>query len=273
MILSDTHLGPPGRGAGDAERLRPLWGGADQLILNGDIAEVHDHTHRALAARQIMKIESMCEQDGVVVTMLSGNHDPLLTDRRYLELNQGEVFVTHGDALHPAISPWTEHRAQLRRLHDDAEDRLEPGERLGRDSRLTIAQYAAHFKWDEFAVRPHVERTGWRRRLDQAVKVARVMWYWQTLPRRAASFAKTYCPGARFFVFGHIHRAGIWKMGGCILINTGAYDFPRNPHAVVIEDGHLSVYRVVVGDDDRFHLASRHKARYGLHRGASVEAA
>ena len=39
VILSDTHLSDGRRGAGSAEALRPLWQGADRLILNGDTAE------------------------------------------------------------------------------------------------------------------------------------------------------------------------------------------------------------------------------------------
>ena len=42
VILSDTHIGKPGRGAPSAESLRPLWQKASRLILNGDVAEIHD---------------------------------------------------------------------------------------------------------------------------------------------------------------------------------------------------------------------------------------
>lgn len=271
VILSDTHLGPPGRGAVDAANLRPLWRGADELILNGDIAELQDVAHRAAAARQVMKIQALCEIDGVTLTMLPGNHDPMLSDRRHLDLCGGEVFVTHGDALHPAISPWTEERRSLRRLHDDAAARL--GVAPDRDAKLSIAQFASHLKWEEMARQDEAEPSALRRKWGHAMKIARVLWYWHTLPRAASDFARKYCPHARFFVFGHIHRAGVWKLGGRILINTGSYDFPRNPQAVVIEAGQLRVYKAQRRDDGTYHLAATPHAHFPLHGEMQARAA
>ena len=126
MILSDTHLANPGRGAGSAKALRPLWEGASEVILNGDVAEIADEMLRGLAARQVLELQEMAEDDGVKLTFISGNHDPLLTDRRYLRLASREVFVTHGDILHPAISPWTDHAKHLQALHAAAVLSLAP---------------------------------------------------------------------------------------------------------------------------------------------------
>jgi predicted phosphodiesterase len=295
VILSDTHLGRPGCRARSAEALRPLWQGFDRLIINGDVAELADDALRVQAARHVMRIQQACEDDGVELTLLPGNHDPMISDTRYVELCGGEVFVTHGDALHPAISPWTSHRNQLRRFHDLT--RTAPGSDpapapgsfatsppLSRgggysrrehdpmlDATLAAAQYASHFTWDDRHWHPRAEPAGlsrWlpppvRARAEYAVKVARVLWYWHTLPRRAARFAARYAPDARFFVFGHIHRAGVWRRGGQVIINTGSYDFPSRPHAVVIADGNLEVRRIVP-DGDAFAYDSRRRARFTL---------
>ena len=258
VILSDTHLGKPTGGAVSAEALRPLWAGADRLVINGDIAEVNDATLRADAAREVLRIERMCEADGVELTLISGNHDPLITDRRCLELFGGEVYLTHGDALHPSISPWTGHRDRLRFLNKRTHDALRPCERESTDGHLAAAQYASHFTWDEMA-RHHEEPPGSfpRRVIGLAVKTGRVFWYWYTLPRAASKFAKRYAPDSRFFIFGHIHRAGVWRFGRRVVINTGAYGFPFRPHAVVIESGKLSVWPIVYHPDEK---------RYGLGR-------
>jgi len=244
VILSDTHLSGNGQGAGSADALRPLWQDADELIFNGDLAELSDPKWRVHAARQVMRLQDLCEEDGVRLTMLSGNHDPLLTDRRFLRLCHGEVFLTHGDMLHPAISPWTSHARQLRDLHDDALKQLELVDRAQLDQQAMAAAHASNLKWDHLAEHRPPERGFVMNKLDHARKVAKVLWFWHQLPKLAAQFAQRYAPDARFFIFGHIHRAGIWHFGHQTIINTGSYHCPRNPHAVVIQDQTLAVHRV-----------------------------
>lgn len=244
VILSDTHLSGNGQGAGRADALRPLWQGVDELIINGDLAELSDPKWRVDAARQVMRLQDLCEEDGVRLTLLSGNHDPLITDRRFLRLCHGEVFVTHGDMLHPAISPWTSYARQLRDLHQNALQQLELTDRAQLDQQAMAAAHASNLKWDHLSEHAPPRRGPLYKRVDQARKVAKVLWFWQRLPKLAARFAQRYAPDARFFVFGHIHRAGIWSFGHQTIINTGAYHCPRNPHAVIIEDRTLAVHRV-----------------------------
>lgn len=244
VILSDTHLAGHGQGAGCADALRPLWQGANELIINGDLAELSDPKWRVDAARQVLRLQELCEDDGVRLTLLSGNHDPLLTDRRFLRLCHGEIFVTHGDMLHPAISPWTSHARQLRELHQNALEQLELIDRAQLDNQALAAAHASNLKWDHLAEHAPTNQNALARHVDKARKIAKVLWFWQRLPKLAANFAQRYAPDARFFIFGHIHRAGIWQFGSQTIINTGAYHCPRNPHAVVIEDRTLAVHRV-----------------------------
>ena len=263
VILSDMHLGRPGCGARCAEALRPLWAGASELVINGDLAEINDATHRVESARQVMKLIDICEADRVHLCLLSGNHDPFLSDRRYLRLFGGEVFVTHGDILHPAISPWTEHARRLKQLHENALASLEPDAQQEFAARMGAAQFASQIKWDEFVNQPEPTYSWLRRKSNMAMKVARVLWYWRTLPRRAGDFAQRYTPQSRFFIFGHIHRAGIWPINGRIIINTGAYEFPSKPRGVVIEHGYLTVWPIVL-KDDVFNFGPRPIGRYPL---------
>ncbi|MEM1446999.1 MAG: metallophosphoesterase [Planctomycetota bacterium] len=296
VILSDTHLANPGRGAGSAKALRPLWEGASEVILNGDVAEIADEKLRGLAARQVLELQELAEDDGVKLTFISGNHDPLLTDRRYLRLASREVFVTHGDILHPAISPWTDHAKHLQALHADAVLSLDPDKARDIDHQLAACQHASVVQWDHFVTQPNegleknavrrgLERFGLGQRIErrssQGVKIAKALYYWHTIPKRAMGFARRFAPESRFFIFGHIHRAGIWHdpnaltvgkdvivpEGGRYIINTGAYQTPRNPRAVVIEDQQLSVWPVRFNlDGHRF--ADQPLAEYALNHSA-----
>lgn len=244
VILSDTHLAGNGQGAGSADALRPLWQGADELILNGDTAELSHPTQRAGAAREVMRIQDLCEEDGVRLTFLSGNHDPLITDRRFLRLCSGEVFLTHGDMLHPAISPWTSYAKQLKELHQDALSHLDLMDRAQLDHQAMAAAHASHMKWEHIAEHEPPKLGPIAKKIDIAGKVTRVLWFWHRLPKLAARFAQRYAPEARFFIFGHIHRAGVWHFGEQTIINTGSYHCPRRPHAIVIDDQQLAMHRV-----------------------------
>jgi UDP-2,3-diacylglucosamine pyrophosphatase LpxH len=245
VIISDTHLACGRRGAGAAPLLRALWQGADELIVNGDVAELSDARWRAHAARQVLELTDLCEQDGVKLTFLSGNHDPLITDRRYLRLHHGEVFLTHGDMLHPAISPWVSDAHKLRLLHADAIASLQARQRgCSIDEQAQAVQHVANQKWDQLAVQDPAPRGRARKSLAHAVKCARVLWFWHRLPRLASEFAEQFAPECRYFVFGHFHRAGVWHLGGRTIINTGSYHAPCRPHAVVIQDQSLALHRV-----------------------------
>jgi len=259
-------MGRPNHGVADPAMLRRLWQGADELILNGDSAEVHDRHYRGSAARMMLRLQDLCENDDVHLAVLSGNHDPLITDRRYLRLHGGEVFVCHGDMLHPAISPWTDHARRLAELHHEAKASLDPDAAGSLDGQLDISQHASYRNWDHIgADHPGPRPRHWpgRSHVLKAIKIAKVAWYWQTLPQRAIRFARQYVPESRFFIFGHIHRAGVWHDGDRRLINTGAYASPARPRAVVIEDGVLRIHRVHLRDKT-YSMAERPLAAFPL---------
>ena len=271
VIISDTHLAGDGRGARSAQALRPLWQGADELIINGDFAELSDPRCRGAAARQVLELTDLCEEDGVRLTFLSGNHDPLITDRRYLRLAGGEVFLTHGDMLHPAISPWVSDAHKLRMLHHDALASLDPRQRGGLDDQAMIVQHVSGQKWDHIAQGHAPKRGRLRKSAGHAAKCARVLWFWHRLPKLAAQFADRYAPEARYFVFGHFHRAGVWHIGGRTIINTGSFHAPKNPHAVVIEGERLALHRIRFDPAGHTLVATPRKV-FALNQTASAEA-
>jgi UDP-2,3-diacylglucosamine pyrophosphatase LpxH len=269
LIISDTHLGRPD-GARSADALRPLWLGCRRLIVNGDVAEVHHPRHWAAASRQVLRLQDLCEADGVALTLLSGNHDPFLSDIRHLHLAGGRVFVTHGDVFHPALEPWSPDAGRLRRAVEEALAMLDPAERTGLEARLAAAQHASHLRWLE--MRERAPRSALLGMLLRPWLIVPVLHHWRVFPRVAAAFAARHAPEATHVILGHTHRPGIHPIGGRVVINTGCFGFPPRPRAVSLEGDMLHVWRV----RRRAGLYRRDAtplASYDLGRGAGAERA
>jgi len=244
LIISDTHLGRQGKSQVTAQSLRPLWQGFDRVVFNGDIAEVQMPHLRANAAREVQHIIEYTEADGVELVVISGNHDAFISDIRHLKLLGGQVLITHGDVLHPAIAPWTHTAARMKATTDAAMAASMPEEEACIDYRLTLAQHVAH---TEFLHSHNVDRedeSGLKDLLLRPWRFGIILKYWWQVPRLAADFAKQCSPEAKIVVFGHSHRQGVWKRQGRTVINTGSFGFPGRPRAVVIEGQTLSVHNI-----------------------------
>lgn len=260
IVISDTHLGRPEGSAGSPEALRPLWRDADELVVAGDLAELSDARYRVTAARAVCRMQDLCDADGVRLTFISGNHDALLTDVRQVERSNGAVYVTHGDVFHPAISPWSSHAEELAAWNRKALLMLSHRERRSALGRLAAAQFAAMRRaglpdpaGPRRVVEPETKAWLGNRGIDltpeivqQVRRAAVAMWCWNSLPKRAASFMAEHAPTARCLVFGHMHRAGTWRLGDRLIVNTGSYGFPGKPRAVrIVEGERLEVWPVI----------------------------
>ncbi|MEM9882320.1 MAG: metallophosphoesterase [Planctomycetota bacterium] len=277
VILSDTHLGAPGRGAGSVAALRPLWAGADRVVFNGDTAETRGRRHATEAERRIDELRRLTAEDGVELTLIAGNHDPFVGEHDWLELCGGAVVLTHGDVLHEAIAPWSEEAPQLARLRNSILDGLTGDARTRAeadlDEKLAAAKRASARQWrrDRFDGYRRSRQSPVGRWWQKARRLGSVLHYWTVMPRRAVRFARDHHPACRFFVFGHIHRPGVWIDRGArpdggdrVVLNTGSFFLPRRPRAVVIEDGEL-IFRKVRFDKKQGHrLADRPSRRFPI---------
>lgn len=247
VILSDLHLGARRGTAGAAADLAPLLDRAATLVINGDLAEVHHPRHRAAAARETLALFDLCDARNIELRLLSGNHDPFLSDHRFLLLRDGQVLITHGDAFHPAIAPWSPAAPRMRRTHDAAMARLSPAERGDLETRLTISQHAAYAEWSA-SEDPGSGVDGGRPLLALLRRpwlALHVLAAWHRNPRLAAAFADRFAPQARFVIVGHTHRPHCAQVGGRWIINTGAFAFPGRPFAAVLDDTALRFVRLV----------------------------
>lgn len=242
LILSDTHLGRPRRAT--AQSLQPLWQGVDELVINGDVAEVQLPWLRSAAVREVDRLQDLTRRDGVRLTLLSGNHDAYLTDRRHLELAGGQVLIMHGDALDPAVTPWTRSAKAMRQLTERELAKVDPQERDTLPARLSISQHVGHAEFLEDHVLSRKNQSNFWRALTHPWEVPPVFMYWRREPALAERFMQTYAPKARVMILGHSHHAGVWQRGERTIINTGGFMFPARPWCVMIRDNELTVHRV-----------------------------
>jgi predicted phosphodiesterase len=245
VIISDLHLGRPRGAAIGADALRPVWAGASGLVVNGDTAEIHHPRHRAAAARETLRLADFCAADGVDLTLLSGNHDPYLTDRRHLLLADGRVFVTHGDVLHPAVSPWSPASPRVRAANRVALAALGAAGREDLEARLSASQYASFAEWaDVAALERDASHSSFLGMFLRPWAILKVLHYWHVVPRLAAEFMKQHVPAATFGIIGHTHHPGTWRVDGRVIINTGSFGFPGKPYAVVLEGDVLEIVAI-----------------------------
>jgi len=241
--------------------VRPLWQGFDRLILNGDVAEVHHPDHRVQAAREAIRLLDFCERDGIAVTILSGNHDPFISDHRHLELSGGQVFVTHGDVFHPAVAPWSPNAARMRRAHREALASIAPESTSALEARLSASQLASNVEWEELA--HQAGHSTIRSMLVRPWAIVQVLAYWWRFPGIVAEFANEHDIPARYILTGHTHRAGVWGVRDRVVINTGAYGFPGRPLGVVVRPEALEV-RAIERAAGRYRLREAPDVTYPL---------
>ena len=240
IVLSDLHLGRPG-GAGGAAAFEALVGDCDRLIVNGDSAELHHEAFRADAERELDRFRDLCVTRGVRVDLIAGNHDPFVSDLRSLELADGAVYITHGDALHPAIAPWSPYAASMRRAFEAAL-RATPPDMPEDAARFAAAREAALAEWTTMGAGAHVSTLA-----NMAIRphrALRAVAFWAIYPRLVGRWAARFAPRAGTVIVGHSHRAFVRTGGPRALVNTGAYGFPGRPLAVVLEDGIVRVHAI-----------------------------
>ncbi len=246
LIISDTHLGHPQPSSLCADQLAPLLEDITDLVVNGDAAELQYRHMRVRAAREVERLETLCEDAGVQLTLVSGNHDAFVTDIRYLSLAGGQVFVTHGDAFHPGVAPWSAGAPAMIADFKVARASLKPQDLYDLDTHLGIMQHVSHRDFIRQHEKGCIEKTNLR-------SGPRVLWnvvrYWRQVPDLAAQFVERFTPDARVVVFGHSHHQGVWRRRGRLIINTGSYAFPGKPWAVRVDGPSLTVHRVVRGRD------------------------
>ncbi|HEX5790954.1 MAG TPA: hypothetical protein VFY13_07355 [Luteolibacter sp.] len=237
-ILSDLHLGHKVSRIGRVQSLRPLIAGAGTMIFNGDTWQELAEPWRVRSAEMLEELKALCVQEGAEAVFLSGNHDPGWPGRGWVELAQGRIVVTHGDALLFASSPWKreimlapQRIAELWDQHPAAATQVEERLRIARE-------IARELHATEFPQGRHLLQRAW----DAVVPPRRALHMleaWGSQAQRGAEFCERYFPRAEVMVIGHFHWPGSWRVGRRRVINTGTFVSPNRARWVEWNRGWL----------------------------------
>jgi len=261
IVLSDLHLGRPG-GTAQSHRFAGLVARFQRVIVNGDVAELHHGRFRSAAEHELERLRHFCESAGARLELVAGNHDPFVSATRALTLHDGAVYITHGDALHPAIAPWSPFAAAMRQAYMTALA-SSAAARDDHESRLAAAREASIAEWRAVGDGAHISTIA-----SMAARPHRalaVLSYWRSYPSLVHDWAARFAPNAGTVLVGHSHRAFVREFSGVRIVNTGSYSFPGRPLAVVLEAGEARIHRVEM-EKRLFELSAQPIASWRLTR-------
>ena len=252
-IVSDLHIGHRASVIEDLAALRPLAEGVDVLVFNGDTLELKYgdiDSSRYNAEEQKGRFLQETAKWGVETVVITGNHDPAISDTHFATLAGGTVFVTHGDGLFKEVAPWSSNVKNLRKCS------AQINEHQTGSTPEELHRYLAQYKKATVEAREmdrHYNPTAWGKLkifLHQSwppTTPFRILNCWRQMPDRAASLVRRFNVDARFIIVGHTHNAGIWKRDDRIIINLGSY-FPwPGARCVDIDGDKLAVRKIRKG--------------------------
>ncbi|MED5323103.1 MAG: hypothetical protein VYA02_07555 [Planctomycetota bacterium] len=258
IILSDLHLGRTTRAAVSPESIAALCEPFDRVVLNGDVYEAHHPALKERGAEAWRTLKDKLMAAGCEFIPIAGNHDAKAFDRRDLFLEEGLVWVTHGDVLDERIAPWSLSSKRMAQAWEKAASQMPIHRRVSREGQLEIARLAGFAEWDlgpKDRV-PPAGGTSLRKAMRDPGRLISVLRYWKECPDRALRFANTTGVQAPILVLGHSHNAGRWRRENRTILNTGAFGFPGSPYAVVLDDRGVAL-QAVERTDQGYQLAEK----------------
>ena len=215
-----------------------LLGECDRLVVNGDLAELHQPGLVERSRDLVRSIREHAEGTGTHLELLAGNHDPEISEWRALGFGEDRIIITHGDAFHMMIAPWARHALTIKEAW--AKTRYEHGvEEEAVEHRFDAVRCAALAEWNAESSKASFSTIG--SLITRPRAMLKILRYWQQAPEYARRFSETFFPDTEYLIVGHTHRARICKRRRPVVINTGAFSFPGRPHAVVLEADELKV--------------------------------
>ncbi len=239
LILSDLHLGNKASKAPSLlEGLAKLAHLHDRVILNGDTLDRYESVERLpYVVSHLETIKSACVSRSGPAEIITGNHDPAISDLHWLYLKESRTLVFHGDCIADVTHPSDKNEgllaAYVRKHWASIGGRPNTFSELADTYRRLQGEHLRNF--------PRIEPGSSFRYLTRLLYPPRrpfdVLRYVFNAPRLAAELAPTHHEPVEHIVVGHTHRPGTWKINGRTVMNTGSFMPLSQPSAVVIEKG------------------------------------
>lgn len=242
-ILSDLHFGDPSTAVSSLSSLRPLFDGADEIVLNGDTLDTRPSINPQRTAALLDEVRTTFLSWGRPVTFLTGNHDPDIASVHVRHFLEHRLFVTHGDALFEDLVPWSRDAPLARKFLAEELAALAPQSPLTLDTHLAAVRRAA-FRLPQ---RHQSYPRGLRHLVEMLQdtiwppsRVVRILRAWRETPSRVDAFLAQHHVRADFFAMGHTHKLGAFRTpGGRVILNTGAFCPPARPGAIDLADNRI----------------------------------
>jgi predicted phosphodiesterase len=230
--------------------LAPLFEDTGRVVINGDSMDTRTSVDPERTRRDREDTLAFFKGTGVPVTLVTGNHDPDISDTHSLDLADGRVFLTHGDVLFADIVPWGRDRKEIFEMLQSEFSRFPEGYAPTMDERLKVYRKVAAAIPQRHQSERNLLKYAFQFARDTVWppgRVFKILKAWRDVPKLASDFALKHRPNARFVLFGHTHRPGIWHMeGGPTVINTGSFTPPLGGYAIDLDDESLTVRKVAL---------------------------
>jgi hypothetical protein len=248
-IFSDLHLGHRASRIDEVEKLRSLFRGAGTVLFNGDTWEELSPPWRGKSGEMLARLRLILAEEGCEAVFLPGNHDPGWEGSGFMEIAEGRIAITHGDALLRSGAPWKREMLGNPEIIEELWNRF-PDAATEIGSRLELARAIARRM---ATTHPPDARNLFARALDAAFPPQRALHMisaWLRQGGHGARFCETYLPRAEILVVGHFHCQGIRKALGRTVINTGSFVVPGPAGWVEWDGSTLSAGRVLEAGGD-----------------------
>jgi predicted phosphodiesterase len=247
-IFSDLHYADRASTLTSLSALTPLFEGAAQVVLNGDTFDTRPGPAPALTEELNAEVSDFFNRHAPPSVLLTGNHDPNISEHHALEFANRQVLVTHGDILFDDMVPWSRDAAllrrriteQLTRLPAIERDAFEPRLAAFRRAAITIPQRHQSEKNRVKYMLGFLADTVW-----PPTRVLHVLRAWRDAPALADTLVARNGFPAKYFVMGHTHRLGARRTAsGLTLINTGSFCPPTGAGVVDITTDRITLRQI-----------------------------